>query len=81
MFFTIKQYLHLNCVFMQNWIVCNRIDYLHKMYLALDNLQRLICHKIQPTNLISSVDQKFHIEKYKVPRENIKIELKLNEKK
>ena len=32
-----------------NWIVFNRTDYLHKMDLALNNLQRLICHK-HPTN-------------------------------
>ena len=25
-------------------------DYLHKMDLAINNLQRLICHKTQPTN-------------------------------
>ena len=32
---------------MLNWIVLNRTDYLHKMDLALNNLQRLICHKTQ----------------------------------
>ena len=32
---------------MLNWIVFNRTDYLHKMDLALNNLQRLICHKTQ----------------------------------
>ena len=36
---------------MLNWIVLNRTDYLHKMDLALNNLQRLICHKTQQTNL------------------------------
>ena len=30
---------------MLNWIVWNRTDYFHKMDLALNNLQRLICHK------------------------------------
>ena len=34
---------------MLNWIVWNRTDYLHKMDLALNNQQRLICHKTQPT--------------------------------
>ena len=32
------------------WIVWNRIEYLHKMDLVLNNLQRLTCHKIQTTN-------------------------------
>ena len=36
---------------MLNWIVLKRTDYLHKMDLALNNLQRLICHKIQQTKL------------------------------
>ena len=35
---------------MLNWIVLNRTDYLHKIDLVLNNLQRLIGHKIQPTN-------------------------------
>ena len=35
---------------MLNWIVMNGTDYLHKMDLALNNLQRLICHKTQQTN-------------------------------
>ena len=34
---------------MLNWIVLNRNDYLHKMDLALNNLQELICHKTQQT--------------------------------
>ena len=34
---------------MLNWIVLNRTDYLHKMDLALNNLQRLICHQTQQT--------------------------------
>ena len=33
---------------MLNWIVWNRTDYLHKMDLALNNLQRLMRHKTQP---------------------------------
>ena len=33
---------------MLNWIVLNRTDYLHKMDLALNNLQMLICHKTKP---------------------------------
>ena len=32
------------------WIIWNRIVYLYKMDLALNNLQKLICHKNQPTN-------------------------------
>ena len=48
MFFTIKLYLHLNCVFILNWIIWNRTICI-KMDLALNNLQRLICHKTQPT--------------------------------
>ena len=39
---------------MQDYIVWNRTDDLHKMDLALNDLQRLICHKIQPTK--STVD-------------------------
>ena len=35
---------------MLNWIMWNRIDYLYEMDLVLNNVQRLICHKIQPTN-------------------------------
>ena len=35
---------------MLNWIVWNRTDYLYKMDLALNNLQRLMCHKTQTTN-------------------------------
>ena len=36
---------------MLNWIVCNRTDYLYKKNLALNNRQRLICHKTQPTKI------------------------------
>ena len=49
MFFTIKLFLHLSCLLILNWIVWNRIFFI-KMDLALNNQQRLICHKIQPTN-------------------------------
>ena len=35
---------------MLNWIVLNRTDYLHKMDLTLNNLQRLIYHETQQTN-------------------------------
>ena len=49
MFFTIKLYLHLNCVLMLNWIVWNRTIFI-KMDLVLNNLQRLIHHKTQTTN-------------------------------
>ena len=34
---------------MLNWIVLIRTGYLNKMDLALNNQQRLICHKTQPT--------------------------------
>ena len=45
-----KCFWQLNCVLMLNWIILNRTDYLHKMGLALNNIQRLICHKTQQTN-------------------------------
>ena len=48
MLFTIKLYLHLNSVLILNWIVWNRTIFI-KMDLALNNLQRLICHKTQQT--------------------------------
>ena len=35
---------------MLNWIDRNRTDYIIKMDLALNNPQKLICHKIQLTN-------------------------------
>ena len=34
---------------MLNWIVLNRIDYFIKIDLALNNQQRLICHKTHQT--------------------------------
>ena len=34
---------------MLNRIVLNKTDYLHKLDLALNNLQRLICYKTQQT--------------------------------
>ena len=48
MLFTIKLYLHLNCVLIRNWSVFIKMD------LALNNLQRLICHKTQTTNQLFS---------------------------
>ena len=45
-----KWFWPLNSVLMLNWMVLNRTDYLHKMDLALNNQQRLICHKTQQTN-------------------------------
>ena len=60
MFFTIKLSLHLNCVLIINWIVRNRTIFI-KMDLALNNLQRLICHKLnQPTNYLSIYLSIFH---------------------
>ena len=44
-----KCFWQWNCVLMLNWIALNRTDYLHKMDLALNNLQGLICHKTQQT--------------------------------
>ena len=41
--------IELNCILMLILIVWNRTDYLHKMDLALNNLQWLICHKSQTT--------------------------------
>ena len=35
---------------MLHWTAWNRTDYLYKIDLALNNLQRLICHKTQLTN-------------------------------
>ena len=49
MFLIIKLYLHLNTVLMLNRIIRYRSIFI-KMDLALNNLQRLICHKTQPTN-------------------------------
>ena len=42
---------------MLNWIVWNRTEYLYKMDLALNNLQRLIHHKIQSTNQATTKDK------------------------
>ena len=45
MFFTIKLCSHAKLILFEiEQIFCIKID------LALNNLQRLICHKIQPTN-------------------------------
>ena len=40
--------IELNCVLMLNWIVWNRTVFCIKMNLALNILQRLICHKTKP---------------------------------
>ena len=37
---------------MLEWIVWNRTVYMYKMYLALDNLQWLICHKTKSKQII-----------------------------
>ena len=42
--------LDIETVLTLNWIVWNSTDYLYKIDLALNNLQKLICHKTQPTN-------------------------------
>ena len=56
MFFTIKLYLHLNCILILNWIVWNRTIFF-KMDLALNNLQRLICRKTQ-------INKHFFVKEY-----------------
>ena len=61
MLLTIKPYLYLNCVLMLNWIVWNRTFFI-KIDLALNNIQRLICHKIQPTNQ-PTLKQDIYIER------------------
>ena len=38
---------------MINWIDWNRTDFFIKMDLALNNLQRSICHTTQPTNQLN----------------------------
>ena len=49
MFFTTKLFILLN------WIVWNRnTDYWHKIDLALNKLQRMICHKTQPTHFCAN---------------------------
>ena len=53
---------------MLNWIVLNRTDYFHKMDFALNNLQRLICHKTQQTN--ESIWQKAPIDSHVAPQAN-----------
>ena len=73
MFFTIKLYLHLNCIF----IVRNRTIFI-KMDLPLNNLQRLICDKTQPTNITSlffSVVPIIEVEKYYWKSISTKLEL------
>ena len=60
MFFTNKLNLHLNCVLMLNWIVWNRTIFI-KMDMVLNNLQRLICHKIQTTKQSSILIKRIYI--------------------
>ena len=62
MFFTIKLYLHLNCVPILNWIVWNRTIFI-KMDLALNNLQRSICHK-KPNNQLKKKASLFYSPSY-----------------
>ena len=45
---------------MLNWTVWNKTDYLHKMDLVLNNLQRLICHKTQPTNQLHKQKSRYY---------------------
>ena len=59
MFFTIKLYLYLICVLVLNWIVWNWIIFI-KMDLALNSLQRFICHKTQTTNQSSNSSLLWH---------------------
>ena len=56
-----RNVFHLNCVLILNWIVWNRTIYI-KMDLALNNLQKLICHKIQPTNQSSTCIHGWNIQ-------------------
>ena len=42
---------------MLKWIVLNRTDFYIKMDLALNNQQRLICHKTQQTKPNQSMGQ------------------------
>ena len=48
----LELFWQLNCVLMLNWIVWNRADYLRRIDLALNNLQRLIYLKTQQTGHI-----------------------------
>ena len=48
--FTLNWILWNGTVLTLNCTVWNRTDYLYEMDLALNNLQRLICHKTQTTN-------------------------------
>ena len=51
---------------MKNWIVWNRTDYLHKIDLALNNIERLICHKTQTTNHIDGLRTDFFFHNHVV---------------
>ena len=41
-----------NCVFMLNWIVWNRIVYMYKNGLGINNLQWLMCHQTKSNPLM-----------------------------
>ena len=69
MFLTIKLCIHakLNCL---------KKKYLHKMDLALNNIQRLICHKTQTNNQLTSQNLKYlEREHYYQIRFSVKISL------
>ena len=51
MFFTIKLVLHLNCVLILTELFEIELTFCIKIDMALNNQQRLICHKTQPTNI------------------------------
>ena len=59
-----KCFWELNCVLMLYWIVWNRTVCI-KMDLALNNLQRLICHKTQPP--FTSVDETLLLTSFREP--------------
>ena len=52
---------------MLNGIVLKRTDYLHKMDLALNNLQRLICHKTQQTKPNQTYDFLVQVRNFLLP--------------
>ena len=75
---------------MLNWIVWNRTDIYIKTDLALNNLQRLICHKTQPpqtkktdkhTKKTKKKKQKQKTKKTKIKNKIKKIKQNKNKKK
>ena len=56
MFFTIKLYLHLSCYSRKTELFEIDLIIYIKLDLALNNLQRLICHKTQPTKKLDLND-------------------------